>query len=83
MMSKIRPLADRIVVKAEEIEETTAGGIVLPGSTQKEKPSKGKVIAIGPGKCDNNGKVQPIQVKPGDRVLFGKYAGTNVELAHI
>lgn len=76
---KIRPLADRIVVEPKEIETTTKGGIVLPGTADKEKPMEGTVLAIGNGKYID-GKMQPLQVKVGDRILFGKYSGTNVKL---
>ena len=78
-MPKIRPLADRIVVEPKETESTTAGGIVIPTSADKEKPMEGTVLAIGNGKYVD-GKVQPLQVKIGDRILFGKYAGTSVKL---
>jgi chaperonin GroES len=74
----IRPLADRIVVKAQEAESKTAGGILIP-DTGKEKPLQGTVLAIGSGKYID-GQLQPLQVKVGDKVLFGKYAGTNVTL---
>ena len=76
---KIRPLDDRVVVEPIEAEETTAGGIVLP-DTAKEKPQKGKVIAVGPGRLDENGKRIPMEVKEGDVVLFSKYAGTEVKI---
>lgn len=76
---KIRPLADRIVVKPKEVEEKTAGGIVLPGSAEKDKPIEGTVLAVGNGKY-HEGQVLPLQVKVGDRVLFGKYSGTNIKL---
>lgn len=76
---KIRPLSDRIVVEPMETESKTAGGIVIPDTADKEKPGKGKVVAIGTGKYVD-GTVQPLQVKVGDRVLFGKYAGTNIKL---
>jgi len=76
---KIRPLADRIVVEPKEVETTTKGGIVLPGTADKEKPMEGTVLAIGNGKYID-GKMQPLQVKVGDRILFGKYSGTNVKL---
>lgn len=76
---KIRPLADRIVVKPKDLEETTNGGIVLPGNAEKDKPMEGTVLAIGNGKY-YEGKVIPLQVKVGDRILFGKYSGTNVKL---
>lgn len=75
----IRPLADRIVVQAKETESKTAGGIVIPDTADKDKPMQGTVLAIGNGKFID-GQLQPLQVKVGDRVLFGKYAGTNVKL---
>lgn len=78
-MAKIRPLADRIMVQPEEAESKTAGGIVIP-DTNKEKPMRGKVVAIGNGKYDDKGSLRPLQVKVGDKVLYGKYAGTNIEL---
>ncbi|MCF7982331.1 MAG: co-chaperone GroES [Pseudomonadales bacterium] len=73
---KIRPLYDRIVVRREEEETTTAGGIVLPGSAT-EKPNQGSVVAIGEGRVLDNGDVRPLAVKVGDKVIFGKYAGSN------
>lgn len=73
---KIRPLYDRVVVRRKEEEETTAGGILLPGSA-KEKPNQGEVVAIGEGKVLDSGKVRPLSVKVGDRVVFGQYAGSN------
>jgi chaperonin GroES len=76
---KIRPLHDRVIVKRVEEERTTAGGIVLPGSAA-EKPSQGKVLAVGTGKLLENGTVRPVDVKVGDRVLFGKYAGSEVKV---
>ena len=76
---KIRPLHDRIVVKRIDEDETTKGGIIIPDSA-KEKPSEGKVIAVGKGKIDDEGKTHPLDVKKGDRVLFSKYAGTEVQL---
>ena len=76
---KIRPLADRVVVKRLEQEEKTKGGIIIP-DTAKEKPIEGKVVAVGNGKVLKNGKLRPVEVKPGDRILFGKYAGTEVKL---
>ena len=76
---KIRPLQDRIIVKRMEEEEKTAGGIIIP-DTAKEKPQEGKVVAVGKGKVGDDGKVQPLDVKPGDKVLFGKYAGTEIKL---
>jgi len=76
---KIRPLQDRILVKRIEEEEKTKGGIIIP-DTAKEKPQEGKVIAVGKGKLNEDGKVQPLDVKKGDRVLFGKYSGTEVKI---
>lgn len=76
---KIRPLHDRIIVKRLEEEEKTKGGIIIP-DTAKEKPMEGKVIAVGKGKVMEDGKLQPLDVKAGDRVLFGKYSGTEVKI---
>jgi chaperonin GroES len=76
---KIRPLQDRILVKRIDEEETTKGGIIIPDSA-KEKPSEGKVIAAGKGKVKEDGTVQPLDVKKGDRILFSKYAGTEVNV---
>ena len=76
---KIRPLQDRIIVKRIEEEEKTKGGIIIP-DTAKEKPMEGEVIAAGTGKILENGKKQPLEVKAGARVLFGKYAGTEVKI---
>jgi chaperonin GroES len=76
---KIRPLQDRIIVKRIEEEEKTKGGIIIP-DTAKEKPMEGKVIAVGKGKVMEDGKLHPVDVKAGDRVLFGKYAGTEVKI---
>ena len=76
---KIRPLQDRIIVKRIEEEEKTKGGIIIP-DTAKEKPMEGKVIAVGKGKLMEDGKVHALDVKAGDRVLFGKYAGTEVKI---
>jgi chaperonin GroES len=76
---KIRPLHDRVVVKRVEEEEKTKGGIIIP-DTAKEKPVEGKVVAVGGGKILENGKKQPLEVKKGDRVLFGKYAGTDIKV---
>jgi len=76
---KIRPLQDRIIVKRIEEEEKTKGGIIIP-DTAKEKPMEGEVIAVGKGKILENGKKQPLEVKAGDRILFGKYAGTEVKI---
>lgn len=74
---EIKPLADRIVVKPLDADEVTKGGIVLP-DTAKEKPQEGKVVAIGKGKLTESGKVQPLEIKVGDRVLYGKYSGTEI-----
>ncbi len=76
---KIRPLQDRIIVKRTEEEETTKGGLIIP-DTAKEKPQEGKVIAVGKGKAGDDGKVLALDVKPGDQVLFGKYAGTEIKI---
>jgi chaperonin GroES len=76
---KFRPLHDRVVVRRLEGEEKTKGGIIIP-DTAKEKPQEGEVIAVGPGGRDENGKLIPIDVKTGDRVLFGKWSGTEVKL---
>ena len=76
---KIRPLQDRIIVKRIEEEEKTKGGIIIP-DTAKEKPMEGEVIAAGTGKILENGKKQPLEVKAGDRILFSKYAGTEVKI---
>jgi chaperonin GroES len=76
---KFRPLHDRIVVKRIEAEEKTSGGIIIP-DTAKEKPSEGEVLAVGPGARDENGKLVALDVKVGDRVLFGKWSGTEVKL---
>jgi len=75
----LKPLGDRIVVKPIEQEERTAGGIILP-ETAKEKPQEGEVIAAGPGRLDDAGKRVPMEVKVGDRVLYAKYAGTEIKL---
>ena len=75
----IRPLQDRVIVKRIEEEEKTAGGIIIP-DTAKEKPQEGQVVAVGKGKADDDGKVLPLDVKVNDRVLFGKYAGTEITL---
>lgn len=74
----IKPLGDRVVLKVVEAEEKTASGIVLP-DTAKEKPQQGKVLAVGPGKYADDGKLVPMSVKTGDTVLFAKYAGTEVK----
>ena len=76
---KIKPLNDRVLVKRIEEEQKTTGGIIIP-DTAKEKPQEGMVIAAGPGKSDENGVREPLDVKKGDRVLFGKYAGTEIKI---
>ena len=76
---KFRPLHDRVVVRRIEEEEKTKGGIIIP-DTAKEKPQEGEVIAIGPGARDESGKLVPVDVKTGDRVLFGKWSGTEVKI---
>ena len=76
---KFRPLHDRVVVTRIDAEAKTAGGIIIP-DTAKEKPQEGKVIAVGPGGRDESGKLIPIDVKAGDRVLFGKWSGTEVKI---
>jgi chaperonin GroES len=76
---KFRPLHDRVVVRRIEAEEKTKGGIIIP-DTAKEKPQEGEVIAVGPGARDENGKVTPLDLQPGDRVLFGKWSGTEVRI---
>ena len=74
-----RPLGDRVLIKRVEEEEKTKGGIIIP-DTAKEKPQEGEVIAVGPGVRDDNGKIQPLDVSKGDRILFGKWSGTEVKL---
>jgi chaperonin GroES len=74
-----RPLGDRVLVRRVEEEEKTRGGIIIP-DTAKEKPQEGEVIAVGPGARDETGKVQPLDVKVGDKILFGKWSGTEVRL---
>ena len=76
---KIRPLQDRVIVKRVEEDEKTKGGIIIP-DTAKEKPMEGKVIAVGKGKLMEDGKIHALDVKAGDRVLFGKYSGTEVKI---
>jgi chaperonin GroES len=77
--TKFRPLHDRLVVKRIEADQKSAGGIIIP-DTAKEKPSQGEVIAVGPGARDEAGKLVPLDVKVGDKVLFGKWSGTEVKL---
>ena len=74
-----RPLHDRVLVRRVTAEEKTAGGIIIP-DTAKEKPQEGEVIAVGPGACDENGQIQALDVKVGDRILFGKWSGTEVRI---
>jgi chaperonin GroES len=76
---KLKPLNDRVIVVRIEEEEKTAGGIIIPDSA-KEKPQEGKVMAVGPGRIDENGKRIPMDVKKNDRILFGKYAGTDIKI---
>ena len=76
---KVKPLQDRVIVKRIEEEETTKGGIIIP-DTAKEKPIEGKVVSVGGGKLNDAGKKQPLEVKKGDKVLFGKYAGTDIQI---
>ena len=76
---KIRPLQDRVIVKRVQEEEKTKGGIIIP-DTAKEKPQQGKVIAVGNGRIEKDGKVTPLDVKAGDTVLFGKYAGQEIKI---
>jgi len=77
--TRISPLEDRVVVRPLEGEEITASGLVIP-DTAKEKPQEGEVLAVGPGRLDDNGKRVPMEVKEGDRVLYSKYAGTEIKL---
>jgi chaperonin GroES len=76
---KFKPLHDRVVVRRVESEQKTAGGIIIP-DTAKEKPMEGEVVAVGPGARGEDGKLQPMGVKPGERILFGKWSGTEVKL---
>ena len=76
---KFRPLHDRVVVRRLDAEEKTAGGIIIP-DTAKEKPMEGEIVAVGPGARDETGKLVPLDVKSGDRILFGKWSGTEVKL---
>ena len=76
---KFRPLHDRVVVRRIDAEEKTAGGIIIP-DTAKEKPQQGEVVAVGPGALDEHGKLRPLDVQPGDTVLFGKWSGTEVKI---
>ena len=76
---KFRPLHDRVVVKRLDAEEKTAGGIIIPDTAQ-EKPMEGEIVAVGPGARSEDGKIHPLDVKAGDRVLFGKWSGTEIKL---
>jgi chaperonin GroES len=76
---KFRPLHDCVVVRRIEEDERSKGGIIIP-DTAKEKPQQGEVVAVGPGACDEKGQIQPLDVKQGDRVLFGKWSGTEVKI---
>jgi chaperonin GroES len=78
-MTKFRPLGDRVLVKRIKEEERTKGGIVIP-DTAKEKPQEGKVVAVGKGKYGDDGKLIPVEVRSGDKILFGKYSGSEVKL---
>ena len=78
-MTKFRPLGDQVLVKRIKEEERTKGGIVIP-DTAKEKPQEGKVVAVGKGKCGDDGKLIPLEVRSGDKILFGKYSGSEVQL---
>ena len=77
---KVKPLHDRILVQRVEEEKTTKGGIIIP-DTAKEKPAEGKVVAVGDGKIGDDGKRIPLEVKAGDRILFGKYSGTEIKIS--
>ena len=79
MATKLTPLHDRIVVRRVEEAETTRGGIIIPDSA-KDKPQEGEVISVGKGKSNEEGKTFPLDVKPGDRILFGKYSGTDIKI---
>lgn len=79
---KLRPLGDRIVVEPLAAEEKTKGGIILP-DTAKEKPQEGKIVAVGKGKTDESGKSVPMEVKVGDKILYGKYAGTEITIDNV
>jgi chaperonin GroES len=79
MAAKVKPLADRVLVEAADAETTTKGGIIIP-DTAKEKPQRGKIIAVGTGRVADDGKVTPLSVKAGDEILYGKYSGTELNL---
>ncbi len=76
---KLRPLQDRVIVKPSEAETKTASGIVLP-DTAKEKPTRGKVVSVGPGRLDDKGRAMELSIRPGDNIYYGKYSGTDVEV---
>ena len=78
-MTKFRPLHDRVLIEPTEQEERSKGGVIIP-DTAKEKPVEGKVVAVGPGVRDDSGTLRPLDVKPGDRVLYGKWSGTEVKV---
>src|SRR5512137_2012019 len=80
--SKLEPLGDRVVIKPSKREEVSKGGIIIP-DTAKEKPQEGEVVAAGPGKTTEEGKVLPMYVKKGDRVLYGKYSGTEIKMDEV
>lgn len=77
-MHKLRPLGDKVVIQPDKEEEKTKGGVLLPETASKEKPQQGKVIAVGPGRTLDNGKVIPLTVKPEDRVIYAKYSGNEI-----
>jgi len=79
----VKPLGDRAVVKPTEREEKTAGGIILPDTVSKERPQEGTILAVGEGRRDDSGKLIPMNVKPGDKVLFAKYSGTEFKLDEV
>ena len=79
MATKVKPLGDRVLVEAAAAEEKTAGGIIIP-DTAKEKPQRGKIVAVGTGKMNDDGKLTPLHVKVGDKVLYGKYGGTEITI---
>ncbi|MGD8880490.1 MAG: co-chaperone GroES [Desulfobacterales bacterium] len=79
---KIKPLNDRVLVLREDEEQKSTGGIIIPDTAQ-EKPQRGKVVAVGSGKIDKDGKRTPLEVKVGDRILFGKYAGTEIKIDNV
>jgi chaperonin GroES len=80
---RVKPLGDRAVVKPMEREEKTAGGIILPDTVSKERPQEGTILAVGEGRRDESGKLIPMNVKPGDKVLFAKYSGTEFKLDEV